>query len=82
MEDLQMRTVTFTEFRRNASGLFTAVEAGESIYIMRHGKKIAQILPISPDDNSQPSWKKKRIKLSIQGKQLSEMILDERESLS
>ena len=75
-----MRTITFTEFRRNASGIFSAVEEGEIIYIMRHGKKIAQILPISPDDKIQPSWKAKRTKLSIQGKQLSEIIIDEREN--
>ena len=75
-----MRTITFTEFRRNASGIFSAVEGGEIIYIMRHGKKIAQILPISPDDNIQPSWKAKRTKLFIQGKQLSEIIIDEREN--
>ncbi|MCP4418831.1 MAG: type II toxin-antitoxin system prevent-host-death family antitoxin [Chloroflexi bacterium] len=77
-----MRTITFTEFRRNASGIFSAVEEGEIIHIIRHGKKIAQILPISPDVEAQPSWKKKRMKLSIKGKRLSEMILDERESFS
>jgi antitoxin (DNA-binding transcriptional repressor) of toxin-antitoxin stability system len=55
MEDLYMKTITFTEFRQNASGLFSAIEAGEVIYIMRHGKKIAQILPISPNDQIKPS---------------------------
>lgn len=37
---------------------------------------------ISTISQIQPLWKKKRVKLSVQGKRLSEMILDERESLS
>ena len=73
-----MRTVTFTEFRRNASALFSAVEEGETIHVIRHGREIAEISPIAKEDR-RPSWKGKRIKLSIKGKALSEMILDERE---
>ena len=75
-----MRSVTFTEFRKNASALFSAVENGEVIQIVRHGKAIAEILPFRDVSDKLPSWKKKRIKKSIKGEELSSMILSERES--
>ncbi|MEO8230759.1 MAG: type II toxin-antitoxin system prevent-host-death family antitoxin, partial [Ignavibacteriota bacterium] len=40
-----MRTVNFTEFRNNASLLLSAVEKGEVVIVMRHGKAIAKIIP-------------------------------------
>ncbi len=73
-----MRTVNFTEFRKNASALFSSVEAGETICVKRYGKEIAEILPINIDNKKQPSWKRKRIKLSVQGKDISQIIIEER----
>ena len=32
-----MKTVTFTEFRKHASGLFSDVEGGENLLVLRHG---------------------------------------------
>ncbi|KAF3977137.1 MAG: type II toxin-antitoxin system Phd/YefM family antitoxin [Methylococcales symbiont of Iophon sp. n. MRB-2018] len=75
-----MRSVTFTEFRKNASALLSAVEEGEIIQVIRHGKPIAEISPCKDTTNQFPSWKKKRIKKSIKGEELSSMILNERES--
>lgn len=75
-----MRTVTFTEFRKDASALFSAVEDGETIRIIRHGKPIAEILPFQDTIDKLPSWKKKRVKRSIKGEELSSIILSERES--
>jgi len=40
-----MKTVTFTEFRKNASEVLDLVENGESIRVLRHGKAIAKIVP-------------------------------------
>jgi len=73
-----MKTVTFTEFRKNASNLFSAVEGGEIIVVLRHGKPIAEISPPSMPD-SLPSWKKPGLRLSIKGTKLSTAILEERE---
>jgi len=42
-----MKAVTFTEFRKRASELFSSVEGGENILILRHGKPIAEISPVS-----------------------------------
>ncbi len=72
-----MKTVTFTEFRKNASGLFSAVEQGEIFVIIRHGRPIAEISPVSAQ-NTIPGWKKPALRLSTDGKGLSEAILAER----
>ncbi|MBU0500344.1 MAG: type II toxin-antitoxin system Phd/YefM family antitoxin [Gammaproteobacteria bacterium] len=74
-----MLTVNFTEFRKNASSIFSSVEKGETVHVLRHGKEIAEIVPIYKERKDQPSWKKKRMKLSVQGGDLSRMIIGERE---
>jgi len=78
-----MQNVAFTEFRKNASALFSSVEAGEMILVTRHGKRIAEITPwdgTGKSDVAVPSWKGKRIRPSASGKSLSRLILEERES--
>ena len=73
-----MKTVSFTEFRKHASNLFSDVENGEMLVVMRHGKPIAEIKPVSKESKS-PSWKKPGLRLSVKGAQLSTAILEERE---
>jgi antitoxin (DNA-binding transcriptional repressor) of toxin-antitoxin stability system len=73
-----MKTVSFTEFRKHASDLFSDVENGERLLIMRHGKAIAEINPVSNESKNQ-SWKKPGLRLSIKGAQLSSAIIEERE---
>ena len=75
-----MRSVTFTEFRKDASALFSAVEDGEIIQVIRHGKPIAEISPFKDTTTQIPSWKKIRIKKFIKGDEVSSIILSERES--
>ena len=77
-EEGGMKTVSFTEFRKQASNLFSEVENGEKILIMRHGKAIAEINPVASTSKS-PSWKKGGLRLSIKGAELSLAILEERE---
>ena len=72
-----MKTVTFTEFRKNASGLFSDVERGEVLVIIRHGKPIAEVSPVSSPD-SLPAWKRPALRLSARGAGLSAAILEER----
>ena len=74
-----MKTITFTEFRKHASGLFNEVEHGETLIIMRHGKAIAEISP-PVNELKTPAWKQSGIKLKVKGKSLSKIILEERES--
>jgi antitoxin (DNA-binding transcriptional repressor) of toxin-antitoxin stability system len=73
-----MKTITFTEFRKNASSFITEVELGESILLLRSGKPVAEIVPISEGIQRAPSWKKKGIHLQLHGGDLSSAILEDR----
>lgn len=73
-----MKTISFTEFRKHASSLLSAVEDGEIIVVLRHGRPIAEITPVSRKDKT-PSWKKPGLRLSVKGAELSSAILEERE---
>jgi prevent-host-death family protein len=73
-----MKTVTFTEFRKHASELFSEVEGGEAILVLRHGKPIAKISPASTERNAKPSWKRPGLRLTAKGVSLSSAILEER----
>lgn len=73
---VNMKQTTFTEFRTQAKYYFDLVEAGETVRVLRNGKPIADICPLSPEN---PSWKRRAAKpLMMTGASLSEMILSER----
>jgi len=75
-----MKEVTFTEFRRNAAALFTSVEQGEIVRVFRHGKPIAEVVPIAATPAA-VSWKRPQagIPLEAGGASLSREILRERD---
>ena len=75
-----MKTVTFTEFRKKASGLITEVEEGEELILIRHGKPVAKIRPYKQQSDKTPSWKQPFSPIEIPGVELTSAILDERES--
>ena len=75
-----MKTVTFTEFRKRASGMLSAVENGEVIVVLRYGKPVAEISPVTGGDSKGPSWKRPGLKLSGRGIHLARAILEEREA--
>ena len=79
LEDLRVRTITFSEFRRNASGIFDLVEKGEKICILRHGKVIANLVPPGSRQPT-PAWKRPGLRLVVPGASLSKAILEERRS--
>ena len=72
-----MKTVTFTEFRKNASGLFSDVERGEVLVVIRHGNPIAEVSPMS-SPGGLPAWKRPALRLSTSGSGLAAAILGER----
>jgi prevent-host-death family protein len=72
-----MKMVTFTEFRQNAATYFHAVEQGETIKVLRHGKPVAEIIPASNEERTL-SWKQPGLRLSVKGAYLSREILKER----
>ncbi len=73
-----MTTVTFTEFRSQASGLLTRVERGETLVVIRHGRPIAEVSPVSPA-SGEPSWKRPALRLASKGAGLASAILAERD---
>jgi len=76
-----MRTITFTDFRKKASGFITEVEHGETLVLLRCGKPVAEVVPFSEEALKKPSWKKPVIRLQIKGSDLSSAILQEREAV-
>jgi len=75
-----MKTVAFTDFRKNASDLITEVEHGETIILLRRGKPVAEVVPFSDRTQRTPTWKQSGTRLRIRGNDLSSAILEERET--
>ena len=75
-----MKTITFTDFRKKASGFITEVEHGETLVLLRRGKPVAEIVPFSDGAHSLPAWKRPVIRLRTIGSDLSSAILEERET--
>lgn len=75
-----MKTVTFTEFRNRASDLLSAVENGEVVIVLRHGKPIAEVSPYGAGEAKEPAWKRPGLRLSARGVHLARAILEEREA--
>ena len=71
-----MKTVSFTDFRKNASSLLDLVEKGEEVEIQRHGKVVARLIPTGP--RGEPTWKKPGLKLVTKAPSLSKTILEDR----
>jgi len=73
-----MRQTTFTELRNNAKTYFDAVEAGETVRVLRNGRPIADIVPVPPET---PSWKRRSAKpIVVKGIRLSEEIMRDRKN--
>jgi len=71
-----MKTVSFTDFRNNASSFLDLVEKGEEVQIQRHGKIVARLVP--PVSRAEPAWKKPGVKLVTKAPSLSKVILEDR----
>lgn len=48
-----------SEFRANASAMIDLVERGETVRILRHGKPVAELVPVKADVSAEmPSYKR------------------------
>jgi len=72
-----MKTVSFTDFRSNASSFLDLVEKGEEIEIQRHGKVVARLVPPAVNEQ-EPAWKKPGLKLVTKAPSLSKAVLEDR----
>ena len=77
-----MHTIALSEFRAHASSMIDLVEQGETVRILRHGKPVAELVPLKPDmPVKMPSWKRPIEPLHIvrpDGKTGAQLIIDER----
>ena len=76
MYTVTMKTVSFTDFRKNASTFIDLVEQGEQVEIRRHGKVVARLVP--PGAGAEPSWRKSGLKLVTKAPPLSQAIIEGR----
>ena len=51
-----MHTLPLSEFRANASAMLDLVERGETVRIMRHGKPVADLIPVRAEPAEAPSY--------------------------
>ena len=76
MYNTTMKSVSFTDFRNNASAFLDLVEKGEEVEIQRHGKVVARLVP--PVSREEPSWRKPGLKLVTKAPSLSKAVLEDR----
>jgi prevent-host-death family protein len=75
-----MKTVSSTEFRRNASAVLDLVERGQRVRVVRHGKPVATIVPEGGTDTA-PAWRGPGLRLKVSsGASLAKAVLEERRS--
>ena len=73
-----MITVTLTEFRSHASGMLSRVERGETFVVLRHGRPIAEVSPVSAIAGGEPCWRRPGPRLIAKGASLAAAIRAER----
>ena len=76
-----MHTLPLSEFRANTSAMLDLVEQGETVRIMRHGKAVADLVPIQDARIAKlPNWKQPFEPVQLpQGVSLSQAVLDQRD---
>ena len=78
-----MHTIPLSEFRANASAMLDLVEQGETVRISRHGKPVAELVPLKADAPAEvPHWKLASEPLQYlkpPSKSGAQLIIDERD---
>ena len=79
-----MQTLSLSDFRARASEMLDRVESGETVRILRHGKPVAELVPIRPETaQGVPRWKlpiEPLRYLKPPSKTGAQLIIEERES--
>lgn len=79
----KMRILPLSEFRANTAAMIDLVERGETVRILRHGKPVAELVPVKSDAlGDVPSYKKPfepLLQLPL-GYSAVQALLDEREN--
>lgn len=76
-------SVPLSEFRAKTSAMIDLVEKGETVRILRHGKPVAELVPMQPETAQKvPHWKVPIEPLNYlkpPSKSGAQMIIEERE---
>jgi prevent-host-death family protein len=79
-----MQSIPLSEFRAHAAAMIDLVEQGEVVRILRHGKPVAELVPVRVQVSDKvPSWKRPIVPLQMvrtDGKTGAQLIIEERES--
>jgi len=51
-----MQVLSLSEFRAHASEMLDLVEKGETVRILRHGKPVAELVPLRPEVDEPPGY--------------------------
>ncbi len=71
-----MQETTLSGLRNQTRHFFDLIEAGETVRVFRHGKPVADIMPVLKDA---PSWKRRQVQpLLVSGVEVSRLILEDR----
>ena len=54
----KMHILPLSEFRANTAAMIDLVERGETVRILRHGKPVAELVPVKANGTEMPSYKK------------------------
>jgi prevent-host-death family protein len=73
-----MTRVSVKEARDHIKTLLDRVESGEEILILRRGKEVARLVPVSGIGESLPSLREFRKSVRLQGKPMSRVVIEER----
>lgn len=58
-EFVQMKTLSLSEFRAHTAEMVDLVQQGQTVRILRHGKPVADLVPVVADVPGRvPSWKR------------------------
>jgi prevent-host-death family protein len=78
-----MHTVSLSDFRANAAEIIDQVAAGRTVRILRHGKPVAELVPVRADAATRvPNWKLPFEPVKVtrpDGRTGAQLIIEERE---
>lgn len=80
-----MHTLPLSEFRANVSAMLDLVEQGQTVRILRHGKPVAELVPVKAEEaaaKALPHWKQPITPRKVRrpdGKTVAQLIIEERE---
>ena len=77
----RMLKISVKEARRQLRRLLDSVERGNEVTILRRGKEVARLVPITPEKPARklPRLTKFRASLRVSGKPLSAVVIKERQ---